>query len=1192
MSRIQSAGCRIMAVALALACLPGGWFRPVLASSTEWSTGEQSQLLPGWETTQALFQTFKKGPLAQAVVALASSQCAWVSPAACQARFESWRKAGGLHPLTEQLLDRELADLARARGDTATSTRLSMGLGYLTKWRYAVAGSEGEALADPVTGWVEPSAYFRPPPSAALELETVVRAAAAMEVAIRLTGAWLGELCVNGECSSLPVLEAALWDDHVVKANLVQGENRIAVRFLAEGTGIRYVARVTQLSGQAYPMESSSNGVLLRPIAKAGKAGKVLVPGALGLLAENEDPNSAALRCLVLQAVRMRGAVANQEILVGLAPKTLADWDVALVCAQGTAIESSWAKKVEAVPGSELLRRIHALSHHLQSGELYAALSLATALRPEILGANLAGDPVCASQAVLLVRNALRKSGLELAELPLLKTVHQSWGAEVPVLLMALASTTQNEGVYQECSDAVLPMLQRLPGQPDLVLALFGCTDRIHLGERTLGALRRLVAMRPLVPAYRLALASALAHSGKGDTSDEVLQQALLEFPNQPALLRERASRCVANSDTQGALLALRRLLTVNPSDAWARSLMARLGGDKEDDPFKSVDDAAIRRLADAIPELSGVRFAGVLDRTLLKLLPNGGTTLWRLQALMAVQPEEGNPIVLSYQVDSQGQVGVLERALVLHTDGTTTVLSENSEPLLDDQQYNMFYDVTNNYVEFSDLQPGDLLVFGYRIDTLPSVLDTPFSELIWVSDSIPKWNTKVEISVPKGTQLFSEAHSPDGTLRYQQAFFDRGEESFHVYEFKGLPKVPAERLSPGWFEVGTYVHVSHTEKASEFGVWYAGVINKVRTTDRDMRELVERLRTEAPDPQKLVEAICRYVADEVRYVGLELGVHRLRPHSPAEVFRHGFGDCKDKSLLLVTLLELAGVKADVVAVATANRGVAPTSIISPALFNHAIVYLPEMNVYFDPTASYLGLGTIPWADMGSPGVIVKDKGGELVKLPGPERGTSELEVSIRLATRSDSTGASGIEGALVFVGENARRILPMLQDEGTWLTDLSAYLSGLFPVVELGDWSYELESGAKPRIVVKFQGQWAPLSGAGQPVMQSVPGAVPSVEQAMRTLPVTIGYPFRLSYEVSWPEGEFRVAGVHAAGEESDVASFSLKETSGEGRRGLAIQYEQKAHRIPLERIASWQEMALRFKDAVAPIELGSHGE
>jgi hypothetical protein len=92
------------------------------------------------------------------------------------------------------------------------------------------------------------------------------------------------------------------------------------------------------------------------------------------------------------------------------------------------------------------------------------------------------------------------------------------------------------------------------------------------------------------------------------------------------------------------------------------------------------------------------------------------------------------------------------------------------------------------------------------------------------------------------------------------------------------------------------------------------------------------------PTEEARARAALRFVQDEVRYLGIELGAGSHRPTPPREVLARRFGDCKDKSLLLVSLLRALGLEAAPALVDTEERGAIAGRLPSPAAFDHVVV--------------------------------------------------------------------------------------------------------------------------------------------------------------------------------------------------------------------------------------------------------------
>src|SRR5262249_11813697 len=113
--------------------------------------------------------------------------------------------------------------------------------------------------------------------------------------------------------------------------------------------------------------------------------------------------------------------------------------------------------------------------------------------------------------------------------------------------------------------------------------------------------------------------------------------------------------------------------------------------------------------------------------------------------------------------------------------------------------------------------------------------------------------------------------------------------------------------------------------------------------------------------PSEKVLAALRFVQDEVRYVGIELGTASHQPSQPATVLARRFGDCKDKALLLCALLRQAGIDAQPALVDSRRGAGLDEWHPSPIAFDHAVVRLSldGREYWVDPTLTGQG-GALP----------------------------------------------------------------------------------------------------------------------------------------------------------------------------------------------------------------------------------------
>ena len=213
-----------------------------------------------------------------------------------------------------------------------------------------------------------------------------------------------------------------------------------------------------------------------------------------------------------------------------------------------------------------------------------------------------------------------------------------------------------------------------------------------------------------------------------------------------------------------------------------------------------------------------------------------------------------------------------------------------------------------------------------------------------------------------------------------------------------------------------------------------------------DARPLLAGLKSPLPRSAsrdhiaRVVERLHR----EVRYTGVEFGEARIVPEYPAETLRRKFGDCKDKSTLLVAALRASGIEA-YLALLSAGSGqdVLPT-LPGLGLFNHAIVYIPatspgDQDLWIDATTEYARVGTLPAADTNRLALVIRPGEKELVRTPGMKSAdnaqieTREFYLSeygpSRMVETTETRGTVELEYRGWYAGADTKERLDSLQD-------------------------------------------------------------------------------------------------------------------------------------------------------------------
>ena len=155
------------------------------------------------------------------------------------------------------------------------------------------------------------------------------------------------------------------------------------------------------------------------------------------------------------------------------------------------------------------------------------------------------------------------------------------------------------------------------------------------------------------------------------------------------------------------------------------------------------------------------------------------------------------------------------------------------------------------------------------------------------------------------------------------------------------------------------YAWMQYTEYGSwrEVSQWGMGLYDDKEPPSAEFRALVKRLDAESRNDEEYIAKALAFVQNEIRYLGLEFGENSHRPHSPNEVLKKRFGDCKDKSYLLNALLAQKNIKSYPALVSTDMRDSIRNQLASPGAFNHVVSYVRhnKRSYWLDGTRSYQG---------------------------------------------------------------------------------------------------------------------------------------------------------------------------------------------------------------------------------------------
>jgi transglutaminase-like putative cysteine protease len=185
------------------------------------------------------------------------------------------------------------------------------------------------------------------------------------------------------------------------------------------------------------------------------------------------------------------------------------------------------------------------------------------------------------------------------------------------------------------------------------------------------------------------------------------------------------------------------------------------------------------------------------------------------------------------------------------------------------------------------------------------------------------------------------------------------------AWELRNISSYGLEQMMPPRRNFVKYVKFSPSEWNSwnDIAYWYYNNFFKteLELTDK-IKAKARELTNNLDDEVSKITAIYNYVQN-LRYVAIQLGDGGIRPSKPEKVLEREYGDCKDKSILLISLLRSLGINAKPVLVLTYSAGTMDLSFPSWN-FNHMIVKVEADNnrsVWLDPTVTGIAIGELPY---------------------------------------------------------------------------------------------------------------------------------------------------------------------------------------------------------------------------------------
>jgi hypothetical protein len=411
-----------------------------------------------------------------------------------------------------------------------------------------------------------------------------------------------------------------------------------------------------------------------------------------------------------------------------------------------------------------------------------------------------------------------------------------------------------------------------------------------------------------------------------------------------------------------------------------------------------------LRQLSrDSLPQIDDKAPAVVLlDESTLSFDPQGVATMssrWVVKVLKR-EGRDWADATATYETESDK---VREfRAWLLRPDGTVKKYGK-AETLDMALVSNDVYNQARRKIISATQEAEAGSVFGYEV-----ILESRsiFAQYEWFFQStLPVVLSRFRVVLPAGWTADGKSFNCSALDAL------RGTDGSYIWEMKGLPYLESQpmmpplvnlvpRLAVSVFPAGTNPGLKTFTQWNDVARWLWELAESQRQPDAAIAAKARELAMNGSTELERLRALGRF-AQSVNYVSIQTGIGRgggYKPHAATEIMAKFYGDCKDKTNLMRSLLTVLEIPSYPVAVYASDRNYVRTNWPSPQQFNHAIIAVkvtdetvagsvvehPELGrlLLFDPTDEHTSLGDIPENLQGSLALVAHPDTQALLPVP------------------------------------------------------------------------------------------------------------------------------------------------------------------------------------------------------------------
>ena len=366
------------------------------------------------------------------------------------------------------------------------------------------------------------------------------------------------------------------------------------------------------------------------------------------------------------------------------------------------------------------------------------------------------------------------------------------------------------------------------------------------------------------------------------------------------------------------------------------------------------------------------------------------------------------------------------------------------------------------NVVIFSRLTPGSQLTLKYRHNIHkagPMGINLALAPDFGVEQKSITSTIKLPPNTPMnwgergGFQIVSKTENNRKTLDIRLDDIPYMEPEINMVDASDVLPIFAITSTQNWEDIGK--------------TYYKNSLSREADT-ADIHELADSITDAAKTTSEKARKIYTWVAKNINYLSISYNLEdNLVPHQVEDIIRHGYGDCKDQTLLLQTLLKAKGIYSEAALVDWSNS-YSDLPVPSIMQFNHIVLYIPELDIFLNPVTPFLPFGVLD-DSLTEKRVVFATPEGRVGRLPAFSAATNSYRLDNHSELRPDGSliGTTTVSGTGI-IDLQIREILASW-GSGEWKANsiLADSDTGGFGQITDTTSPYELDT------IAEYKGHW-----------------------------------------------------------------------------------------------------------------------